>query len=75
LSRFVLGISFFYQLAKRDGHAEGYVDGYEAGHDEAIYKALSIKPEEVSEMREFAIQMQIDDMVVGKMNEREKSTD
>jgi hypothetical protein len=69
----VLGISFYYQLAKRDGHAEGYVEGYEAGHDEAIYKTLGIKPEEVAEMREFATQMKIDDMVVGKMNEREKT--
>ncbi|MGP8251304.1 MAG: hypothetical protein ACLQHF_04670 [Terracidiphilus sp.] len=69
----VLGISFFYQLAKRDGHAEGYVDGYEAGHDEAIYKTLGIKPEEVAEMRKFAIDMEIDDMVVGRMNEREKA--
>lgn len=69
----VLGISFFYQLAKRDGHAEGYVEGYEVGHEEAIYKALGIKPEEVAEMREFATQMKIDEMVVGKMNEREKT--
>jgi hypothetical protein len=64
----VLGIVFLYQLAKRDGHAEGYVDGYEAGHDQAIYKALGIKPEEVAEMREFATQMKIDGGVVGKMD-------
>lgn len=66
-----LAIGFFYRLSKQDGRAEGYIDGYEAGHDAAIYKALGIKPEEVAEMREFAIQMEIDDMVVEKINERE----
>lgn len=65
--------SFFYVLAKRDGHAAGYIDGYEAGHDEAIYKALGIKPEEVAEMREFATQMEIDDMVVEKMTQQKKA--
>ncbi len=68
-----LGIGFFYRLSKRDGHAEGYIEGYEAGHDAAIYKALDIKPEDLSEMQEFATQMQIDEMVVGRMNEREKT--
>ena len=69
----VLGISFFYQLTKRDGHAEGYVEGYEAGHDEAIYKTLGIKPEEVAEMRECAIQMELEDIVVRNLDERKKA--
>jgi hypothetical protein len=67
-----LGGSFFYVLAKRDGHAAGYIDGYEAGHIEAIHKTLGIRPEEAAEMRDFATQMEIDDMVVQKMNERNK---
>jgi len=68
-----LAVGFFYRLSRRDGHAEGYIEGYEAGHDAAIYKAVGIKSEEVAEMREFATQMERDDMVVGKMNEREKT--
>ena len=60
---------------KREGHAQGYIEGYEAGHDTGIYKVLGIKPEELSEMRQFATDMKIDDMLVKGMDEREKATE
>jgi hypothetical protein len=69
-----LGISFFYILAKRDGHAEGYVDGYDAGHEAGIHKALGIKPEELTEIHEFATDMKIDTMLIEKMDKREKGS-
>lgn len=67
-----VGISFFYTLAKRDGHAGGYVDGYGAGHEAGIHKALGIKPEDLSEMHEFANDMRVDGMVIERMDERER---
>jgi hypothetical protein len=57
---------------KRDGHAEGYVDGYDAGHEAGIHKALGIKPEDLSEMHEFANDMRIDGMMIERMDERER---
>jgi hypothetical protein len=36
---------------------------------------LGIKPEELSEMRQFATDMKIDDMLVKGMDEREKATE
>ena len=66
----VVGGLCFMTLCKREGHADGYIEGYEIGHDEGIHKVLGIKPEEVAEMHEFATQMKIDDMVVGKMNKK-----
>ena len=67
-----LGISAFYTLAKRDGHAEGYIDGYDGGHEAGIHKALGIKPEELSEIHEFATDMRIDGMLIERMDERER---
>jgi hypothetical protein len=70
----ILGAMCFMTMMKREGHAEGYVEGYEVGHDAAIYKTLGIKPEELNEMREFATDMKMDNMLVEKMNEHEKGS-
>ena len=66
----ILGVSCFYTLCKREGHAEGYIDGYDAGHEAGIYKMLGIQPEEMGEMHKMATDMQIDEMVVKRMDER-----
>jgi len=70
----ILGAMCFMTMMKREGHAEGYVEGYETGHDEGIHKVLGIKPEEADEMSHFATDMKIDNMLVEKMNEREKGS-
>jgi hypothetical protein len=68
----ILGVTCLITALRREGHVEGYVQGYESGRDEGIHKALGIKPEEADEMRQFATDMKIDDMVVKGMDEREK---
>jgi hypothetical protein len=70
----VVGITCLVTVLKREGHAEGYIEGYQIGHDEGIHKVLGIKPEEADKMYEFATKMKIDEMVVGRMNEREKKS-
>jgi len=65
----ILGAVCFMIVMKREGHAEGYVQGYETGHDEGIHKALGIKPEEADEMRQFATDMKMDNMLVEKLKD------
>jgi hypothetical protein len=70
----ILGAMCFMTMMKREGHAEGYVEGYEIRHDEGTHKVLGIKPEEADEMRQFATDMKMDNMLVEKMDEREKGS-
>jgi hypothetical protein len=70
----IIGVTCITTVFRREGDAKGYIEGYEAGHDTGIYKVLGIKPEELSEMRQFATDMKIDNMLVGKMNERENGS-
>jgi hypothetical protein len=72
LAAVIVGVTCLITVFKREGHAQGYIEGFEAGHDTAVYKVLGIKPEELSEMRQFAIDMKMDDMLVKRMDEREK---
>lgn len=58
------------QLAYRAGVLYGYVRGYESGHEEGIHKALGVPAEEAAELSERAIEMEMDEMLIRKMDER-----
>ena len=58
------------QVAFRAGHQEGFVRGFEDGNTSGVYKALGITDEESQDLDERSIEMQIDEAVVKKMDER-----
>jgi hypothetical protein len=64
-----------YVIIKREGHADGYVSGYEVGFEAGIHKTLGIKNEEIPDMTKMATDMEIDEMLVKKMDERKASGD
>jgi len=54
------------EIAKREGHREGYIDGFDAGKEEGINKTLGINDEELADVHERAIEMEIDERLVSK---------
>jgi hypothetical protein len=58
------------QVAFRAGHQEGFVRGFEDGNTSGAYKALGITDEDTQDLDERSIEMQLDDAVIKKMNER-----
>jgi hypothetical protein len=58
--RFCIMIYAFYELAKHEGHREGYIDGYEPGRAQGMNKAFGISIETAEEIRERSIEMGLD---------------
>jgi hypothetical protein len=58
------------QLAYRSGVLYGYVRGYESGHEEGIHKALGVPTEEAAELGQRAIEMEMDENLIKKMDKR-----
>jgi hypothetical protein len=58
------------QLAYRSGILYGYVRGYQSGHEEGVHKALGLQSEEAIELNQRAVEMEVDEHLVKKMNER-----
>lgn len=57
---------------KEAGHREGYFDGFEDGHDDAIKELTGITEKDVADASERAIEMEIDEDVIGRMDARQK---
>ena len=62
------------QLAYRSGVSYGYVRGYESGHEEGIHKALGVPSEEAADLRQRATEMEMDEMLIKKMDERKEQS-
>jgi hypothetical protein len=60
------------QLAYRSGVLYGYVRGYESGHEEGVHKALGVSAEEAAELSQRAIEMEMDEKLIRKMDERKE---
>jgi hypothetical protein len=60
------------QLGYRAGVSYGYVRGYESGHEEGVHKALGIAGDDASDISERAVEMEMDEMLIKKMDERKK---
>ena len=58
------------QLIYRSGLKYGYVRGYESGHEAGVHKALGISQDDLEEMRKRAVEMEIDEMIIKKMDEK-----
>jgi len=58
------------QLGYRSGLLYGYVRGYESGHEDGVHKALGVPPEDAAEISERATEMELDEMLIKKMDER-----
>jgi hypothetical protein len=59
-------------LAYRAGVSYGYERGYEGGHEEGVHKALGISDDDAHEISEIATEMEIDENIIKKMDERNK---
>jgi len=57
-------------LAYRSGVLYGYVRGYESGHEEGVHRALGITPDDARDIHDRAIEMEMDEMLIKKMDER-----
>lgn len=58
------------QLTYRSGLKYGYVRGYESGYEAGVHKILKISQDDLEEMRKRAVEMEIDEMIIKKMDER-----
>jgi hypothetical protein len=67
----VIMILALYELAKRVGHREGYVDGYEAGRAQGLNKAFGISNETAEEIRERSIEMELDERMIRAIEKTE----
>jgi hypothetical protein len=57
------------QLCYRAGVQYGYIRGYESGHEGGIHKVLGITSEDAKDIRERAVEMEMDEMVLNKWDE------
>ena len=71
----ILGVCCLYTLCKRESHADGYIEGYDAGYEAGIHKTLGIQPEEMKDMHQMATDMKIDQMLVERMDDRERTVE
>lgn len=62
------------QLAYRSGLLYGYVRGYESGHEEGVHKSLGITPADAEDIRDRAVEMEMDERLIQKMDERKRDT-
>ena len=58
------------QVAYRLGVYFGFARGFQQGHEEGVHRALGISPEEASEISEKATEMEMDDRLIKKLDER-----
>jgi hypothetical protein len=58
------------QVAYRLGVYNGFARGYREGHEQGVHRVLGISPEEAHDIGERAIEMEIDERLVKKLDER-----
>lgn len=72
------GVALFavamYSGIKEVGHREGYFDGFEEGREETLIEVAGITAEDLSDVRERATEMEIDEMVIGRLDAKQDST-
>jgi len=51
-----------------------YVRGYQSGHEGGVHKALGITGEDASDIRERAVEMEMDEMLIKKMDARKEKS-
>ena len=59
-------------LAKREGHEEGFVAGYENGVDLGIKRALRVSDEDSTDAHDRAIEMEIDEKILKGIRDRNR---
>lgn len=59
------------QLCYREGVYYGFTRGYEDGHVTAVHKALGLTPEDQANLHERAVEMQMDEMLIKRMDRQE----
>ncbi len=57
------------QVAWRLGVYFGYSEGYRGGHEDGVHRALNISPDEASEISDRAREMEMDDRLIGKLDQ------
>ena len=74
----IIGIAFgvmvlgIYKLSYRSGLLEGYILGYEAGHEGGVLKVLGISSKEAKDIHERSIEMQMDERIIGNFDKKEE---
>jgi hypothetical protein len=58
------------QVAYRLGVYYGFARGYQEGQEQGVHRVLGISPEEAHEIGERATEMEMDDSLVKKLDER-----
>jgi len=58
------------QIAYRRGVYYGFARGYQEGQEQGVHRVLGISPEEAHEIGERAIEMEMDDGLIKKLDER-----
>ena len=58
------------QVAFRMGLYNGFVRGFQQGKEAGVYRALGISPEDASEISEKATEMELDGILIEKLDER-----
>lgn len=67
-----ISIYSFFHLGSRTGRREGFLTGYYDGHDAGINKALGLTDSDAKEIRDRAIEMEMDE---GLLTRIDKETD
>jgi hypothetical protein len=62
-----------FALARAEAHHEGYREGYEQGRDDTVVEMLGLSDEDAREMIERAHEMEIDEMVISRTDDREEA--
>lgn len=72
------GVALFaiamYSGIKEVGHREGYFDGFEEGREETLMEVTGITAEDISDVMKRATEMEIDEMVIGRLDAQQEST-
>jgi len=62
------------QFGYRSGVLYGYVRGYEGGHEEGVHKSLGITAEGATDIHDRAIEMEMDEKLIKRMDERKEES-
>jgi len=66
----VILVLTFYQVVRRGDHREGYMDGYEAGRQEGIDKALGITDENAKDAADRRVEMEVDERTISAFDKK-----
>lgn len=60
-------------LGKVQGHWEGYMAGYEDSRHYSVHEMTGVKPEEEKDLNERALEMEVDEGVIERLDESQES--